>query len=312
MATAKRKTAYPILPTDPRDPEGTDGPVAKAGREFKKRIKDAVALYVDAIDRFPRQVIQVNAERYVYQLDQGILKSLLDNIGWLVDEIMLEGGEPNLWFWTGFVKPAYERGTAKTIRNIARQSPAYKAERATLSDVITLEPYQRRLVLLRAREFEEMKHLTADIKADMARILTDGMARGRNPLAIARNLQEQTLIENFRAERIARTEINTALRRARWDEYEDAQQQYGLNMKLMHISALSPTTRRTHAARHGNLYTVEQTRDWFAQGSTSINCKCGTVEVMVDNDGKPLVPAIEERAHAMRKKFEEKQDANAD
>lgn len=312
MATAKRKPAFPILPTNPRDPEGTDGPVSKAGREFKRRIKAATELYVDAIERFPRQVIQVNVERYVYQLDQGILKSLLDNIGWLVDEIMLESGEPNLWFWAGFVKPAYERGTAKTIRNIARQSPAYKAERATLSDVITLEPYQRRLILLRAREFEEMKHLTADIKADMARILTDGMARGRNPLAIARNLQEQTLIENYRAERIARTEINTALRRARWDEYEDAQQEYGLNMKLMHISALSPTTRRTHAARHGNLYTVEQSRDWFAQGSTSINCKCSTVEVMVDNDGKPLMPAIEERAHAMRKKFEEKQDANAD
>lgn len=312
MATTQRKPAYPILPTDPRDPEGTDKLVNGANREFKKRINECVKLYVNAIDTFPRQVIQVNAERYVYQLDQGVLKSLLDNIGWLVDEIMQEGGEPNLWFWTGFVKPAYERGTAKTIRNIARQSPAYRAERATLSDVITLEPYQRRLILLRAREFEEMKHLTSTIKADMARLLTDGMARGKNPLAIARNLQEQTGIEQFRADRIARTEINTALRRARWDEYEDAQQAYGLNMKLMHISALSPTTRRTHAARHGNLYTVEQSRDWFAQGSTSINCKCSTVEVMVDNDGKPLVPTIEERAHAMRKKFEEKQDADAD
>ncbi|AXF52977.1 MAG: hypothetical protein [Caudoviricetes sp.] len=309
MATSKRKPAYPILPTDPRDPEGTNGPVSRAEKEFRRRIKQCVKLYVDVIDRFPRQVIQVNAERYVYQLDQGVLKSLLESIGWLVDEIMQEGGEPNLWFWTDFVKPAYERGTAKAIKNIARQSPAYRAERATLADVITLEPYQRRLILLRAREFEEMKHLTSSIKADMARILTDGMARGRNPLDIARNLQEQTEIEDYRARRIARTEINTALRRARWDEFQDAQQEYGLNMKVMHISALGPTTRRTHAARHGNLYTVEQSRDWFAQGSTSINCRCSTVEVMVDNDGKPLVPAIEERAHAMRKKFEEKQDA---
>lgn len=310
MATRQRQ-AWPIMPTDPRDPEGTDGPVSKASKDFARRVRDVVKLYTDAIDSVPRSIIQVNAERYVYQLDQGVLKSLLDNIGWLVDEILLEGGEPNLWFYTAYVKPAYERGTAKTVRNIARQSPAYKAERATLADVINLEPYQRRLILLRAREFEEVKGFTAEVKADMARILTDGMARGQNPLEISRKLAEQTHIEDFRADRIARTEINTALRRARWDEFEDAQQAYGLNMKYMHISALSPTTRRTHAARHGNLYTVEQARDWAASGANSINCKCGGVEVMVDNSGEPIVAAIVDRAHEMRKKYEETQDADA-
>lgn len=310
MATRQRQ-AWPILPTDPRDPEGTDTPVAKASRDFARRVREVIKLYVGALDSVPRSIITVNAERYVYQLDQGVLKSLLDNIGWLVDEILLEGGEPNLWFYTAYVKPAYERGTAKTVRNIARQSPVYKAERATLADVINLEPYQRRLILLRAREFEEVKGFTAEVKADMARILTDGMARGQNPLEIARKLAEQTHTEDFRAERIARTEINTALRRARWDEFEDAKQSYGLNMKYMHISALSPTTRRTHAARHGNLYTVEQARDWAAAGANSINCKCGGVEVMVDNSGKPIVAAIVDRAHEMRKKYEDEQDADA-
>lgn len=302
----------PILPTNLHDPEGTNAPVKKASKDLNKRLREVVELYIGELEQIPATVFVTNAERYAYQLDNGLLQSLLQSLDWLVDEILLEGGEPNLWFWSAYVQPAYERGTAKTVRNLARQSPAYKAERATLRDVMQTDAYSRRLILIRAREFEEMKGFTATVKGDMARVLTDGIARGRNPLEIARNLREQTGIEEFRAERIARTEINTALRRARWDEAEDAQERYGLKMMQMHLSALSPTTRRSHAARHGNLYTVEQARDWFASGANSINCKCSSTEVLVDNNGEPIVGFITERAQAMRRKYEESLNDDAD
>ena len=298
-----RKQLAPILPTNPRDPEAIDGAVAGASKSFAQRLRKVAQLYIDAVNTVPATVFTVNADRYAYQLDSGLLQSL----DWLVDEILLEGGEPDLWFWTAYVQPAYEKGTAKAIRNLSRQSPAYKALRTTLRDVIQTDAYARRLILIRAREFEEMKGFTATVKGDMARVLTDGMARGRNPLEIARNLREQTGIEEYRAERIARTEIGTALRRARLDEAEDAAEQLGLNMRQMHISALSPTTRAGHAARHGNLYTVEQARDWMGAGSNSINCKCGSVEVLVDNEGAPIVGGIVSRAHDMRRKYEESQ-----
>lgn len=308
MATNKA----PILPTNLHDPEGTNAPVKKASKDFNKRLREVVELYIGKLEQIPATVFVTNSERYAYQLDNGLLQSLLQSLDWLVDEILLEGGEPNLWFWSAYVQPAYERGTAKTVRNLARQSPAYKAERATLRDVMQTDAYSRRLILIRAREFEEMKGFTATVKGDLARVLTDGIARGRNPLEIARNLREQTGIEEYRAERIARTEINTALRRARWDEAEDAQERYGLKMMQMHLSALSPTTRRSHAARHGNLYTVEQARDWFASGANSINCKCSSTEVLVDNNGEPIVGFITERAQAMRRKYEESLNDDAD
>jgi hypothetical protein len=54
----------------------------------------------------------------------------------------------------------------------------------------------------------------------MARVLTDGVGRGLNPLDIARNLTTRPV--ERRANRIARTEVTTALRRAKWDEDQEA------------------------------------------------------------------------------------------
>lgn len=132
-----------------------------------------------------------------------------------------------------------------------------------------------KLSLVRARQFEEMKGLSGQVKADMPRILSDGMGRGLNPRDIARNLTEQTGIEARCGHKIARTEVPMALRRARWDEQDQAQDDYGTQAKLMHISALSTTTRQSHARRHARLFTSEETREWCLKDANAINCKCG-------------------------------------
>ncbi len=99
-------------------------------------------------------------------------------------------------------------------------------------------------------------------------------------------------IEQGRANRIARTEITTALRRARWDEHDSASDDLGLNVMLLHLSALSPTTRQTHALRHGKLYTSEEVRDWYSINGNAINCKCSQVTVLVDEKGVPLNSSV--------------------
>src|SRR5690606_32096001 len=184
----------------------------------------------------------------------------------------------NPWFFEAYVAVAYRRGTAQEFANLAQQSPAYLAGQQDLAAIMRSDPYRRRMALVQAREFEEMQKLAGDVRADMARILTEGIGRGLNPRTIARNLTDQAGIEHRRANKIARTEITTALRRARWDESDEATEKYGLRGKQMHLSALSPTTRATHAARHGNLYTTEQVRDWYSQDGNSINCKCSQTD----------------------------------
>ncbi|WP_312524949.1 hypothetical protein [Comamonas sp.] len=73
---------------------------------------------------------------------------------------------------------------------------------------------------------------------------------------------------------------------------------HGLNMKLMHISALNQETRKTHAERHGVLFTPEQARLFWSNRENQRNCRCSVTLVMVDEAGRTIIPEITERARA--------------
>jgi SPP1 gp7 family putative phage head morphogenesis protein len=293
-----KQSKPPILPSNKADPTGADALERKAMKDFARRVNLVTKAYQAALDKIPA-TLAVNA-RYEYQLNPSVLSMILADASYLVDQIMLEGGEYGLWFYT-YVEQAAARGTGQTYANLSQQSAAYAAGRESLAAILISEPYQRRMALVNAREFEEMKGLTAQMKADMTRILTDGLGRGLPPREVARNLTEQAGIEKGRANRIARTEITTALRRARWDEAEEAQVDFGLKLMLLHFSALSPTTRKTHALRHGHLYTIAAVREWYSIGANAINCKCSQVETLVNDKGEPLNSNVIDMA---KKEFE--------
>ncbi|HDH0764729.1 TPA: phage head morphogenesis protein [Klebsiella oxytoca] len=284
---ATKKTKPPILPRNYQDPTGADALERRAMKDFARRMNKIGKAYKSALDKIP-STLAVNA-RYEYQLNPTILSIILNDASYLVEQVLLEGGDYDLWFYE-YVDLAAEKGTGQAYANLSQQSPVYAAGRESLSAILISEPYQRRMALVNARMFEEMKGLSAEVKRDMARVLTDGIGRGLNPREVSRNLTEQTGIDKRRANRIARTEITTALRRAKWEEDQEAGELYGLKTKLLHISALSPTTRHTHAARHAHLYTNEEVRDWYAKDANSINCKCTQQSVLVDEEGKPIYP----------------------
>lgn len=288
----------PILPSSISDPTGLDPTERRAIKEFDSKIKACVRLYVEMLDKIQFELVTntrkwwqplaVNRSRYEFRILPELLTNLLDETGALVDQIMLQGGSNSLWFMTGYIEPAYRRGTGLSFGNISAQSLDYAKSRPTLESLLTSAPYQRRMGLLRAREFEGMKGLSDGIKKDMAQILTDGMGRGLNPRDIAQNLVDQTPIEQNRANRIARTEIPQAFKEARRDESRQAMNEFGFFIRMMHLSAMSPTTRKTHAERNATLHTIEEQQDWYAQDGNQINCKCTEIETLVDENGEPL------------------------
>lgn len=299
MAT-KPKAA--VLPRDWRDPAGVDALERRAMRDMSARLRRVGKVYREALGRIPAEPT-VN-RRYTFQLVPTLLKSLLAQLDIEIATIFLEGGEDGLWFSRLYVEVAARRGAAQAFANLAQQSPAYKSGRGSLQELLGSEPFLRRMALVRARAFEEMKGLSQQVTAGMSRVLTEGIGRGLNPREIASNLTAQTGIEEVRAHRIARTEIPMALRRARWDETEEAKEEFGLRTLEMHLSALSPTTRASHAARHAKLFTIEQVRDWWSEGANAINCKCSTASVLVDKNGKPLVDIAIEHAKKAKRAME--------
>ena len=297
----------PILPRSLSDPTMQDARERRAMNDFKRRLTSIQRGLLSILNDQRYQVVTLNASQYnatVYrfELDESILDRINAEIGLLIDAILLQGGQRNLWFLESYVRPAYQQGTAQSAANLTVQSAEYALARPTLETVLLSEPYQRRIGMLRARVFEEMQGLTAYMKTDLSRTLAQGMSLGKNPRVIAKDIRARIGVSQSRADRIARTEVSAALKNARLDEDADARDRLGIQMKQMQLSALSPTTRPEHAARHAHLYTEQEVREWRARDANDINCKCGFVAVLVDDDGNPLTPAIVERAKKMRQK----------
>jgi hypothetical protein len=295
----------PILPSNLGDPNGTDAKERQAMAEFARRIKLCKQAYLDLLDQIEFNEVTINAKRYEFRTLPSILTQLLEKTAGLIDSILGSDRVRN-WFTVSYVLPAYEKGAATTWRNLGVQSAEYAATRPTLESLLLSQPYQARIGLIAAREFELMKGLSASVKSTMSQQLTAGLAQGIGPREIAKNLTAQAGIETRRANMIARTEINQSLRTARLDETQDAKQRLNINVKVLHISALSPTTRATHAARSGNLYTVEEERDWYAEGGNAVNCKCTSSEALVDDQGNPVSPGLIDRLQKAADNWEEK------
>lgn len=78
-------------------------------------------------------------------------------------------------------------------------------------------------------------------------------------------------------------------------------QQYGMSVMFMHLSSLKPTSRRTHAERHGHLYSASEVREFWAVAENRFGCTCSISAVVVDSAGEPLVNVARDRA---RKTYE--------
>src|SRR5690606_38607717 len=132
-------------------------------REFTRRLKKVARAYKAAVEQIPAEPA-VN-RRYTYRLDQFLLRTLMTRLDLEVDAILLEGGEDGLWFFDQYVSVSATRGTAQAFANLSQQSPAYRSGRESVQAILRSEPYQRRMALVRARVFEDMKGLSGQVKA---------------------------------------------------------------------------------------------------------------------------------------------------
>ncbi len=106
---------------------------------------------------------------------------------------------------------------------------------------------------------------------------------------------------------MAKKGIDSAIIHAkRMAKLNSASSSYGCRTLFMHLSALRPDTRTSHAARHGKLFTADQVREWYARDGNSEGCRCSLVEVLVDEQGVPLAPMLVERAHQTFEKMKAK------
>lgn len=192
------------------------------------------------------------------------------------------------WFYSQYTEKAYVQGVINENSALEALAPDIVAPLVTFGITISLlslpEFMRRNVNVLIQDQYFSFSGLSESTSKQVYRTIINGMEAGKSKATITRELMKRFDVSRSNAKRIVDTEVNKSNNNARIDSilaYRNA----GANIAVMHISALLKTTRSTHAARHGNVYTPEQQQRWWNEGANRINCHCSVRPVRVNRDG---------------------------
>lgn len=317
----KEKVGLPIVPRSKVDPTRSAKQVTAMFRDIEERylgIKRALKSLFDQrmtgrerevnshswhflchVNGEDQRLYQVNAGKFIYDMTPQELAELLEAVQGILDQFLLEGGEQNQWAMDYVVAEA-QRGTLEAFNNLSQQSQVY-ASQTTLQQLLSSPGYQNQIASARLTTFSDWKAISDAARADLTGIITDAVARGVNPRETASVISKRLDVSMSRAKNIAQTEQVGALRQAQWNETDWAADRLGLNTGLLWLSALKPTTREWHRARHGKVFTTEEVRDFYAEKGNRYNCYCAQVPALLDDNGKLFNEGLSDKLAAERK-----------
>lgn len=321
--TAKTRIGTPIIPRNKADPTQSARQVGRMYRDIESRyldIKRNLRLLFDqrltGRDREsnsergfilcnnedgPATLYQVNAGTYIYDMSAPQLADLLQRVQRILDDYLLEGGSNSLWAFQ-YVAAEYERGTQQAFTNLSVQSPIYE-QQTTLQQLLSSAAYQNQVAAAYVSTYSDWLLESDRARGDLANVISDAIGRGINPRETARIISKRLDVSMAQAKNIAQTEQVGALRKAQWQETDWARERLGLNTAVLWLSALKPTTRSWHAARHGKTYTTEQVEAFYAENGNRYHCYCSQIPVILDDSGKVVNTGLIEKLSSERQQW---------
>jgi len=252
----------------------------------------------------PATLYQVNAGTYIYDMTAAQLADLLQRVQLILDDALLDGGSQNLWALE-YIAAEYERGTHQAFTNLSVQSPIYE-QQTTLQQLLSSAAYQNQVAAAYVSTYSDWLLESDRARGDLANVIADSVGRGINPKETARIISQRLDVSMARAKNMAQTEQVGALRKAQWQETDWAHARLGLNTALLWLSALKPTTRSWHAARHGHTYTTEQVEAFYAENGNRYHCYCSQIPVILDDDGQIVNRGLVEKLDKERVTWQKK------
>ncbi len=306
-----RQPRNPILPADTRDRTGSRGILRRAVAQINRRW---AGLLAEALAIFARVRIVARNEaadfRTVYALTPEEAAAVSYALQQAVERWIASGREPANTFWgAGFTAEAAQLGAAQSVANLTAISAAYAAERS-LQTVLFSEAYRNRVAAAQVKSYDHWTQLSAEAKSELSQIIGRAIVDGKNPRAVVSEIRERLDVSKSRAVQYAQTDITDTLRQARMAERDDAVEALGLNIGLLWSSAFLPTTRPTHGARHGKVYTSAEVRDFYSKNGNRYRCHCSITEVMLDDEDQPILSKTAREKMAKEKATWQRENLN--
>ncbi len=250
----------------------------------------------------PDTLYTVNAGTYIYDMTAAQLADLLQVVQTILDDHLLDGGSQNLWAFD-YVAEEYQRGTLNAYTNLSVQSPIY-ASQTTLQQLLSTPAFQNQVASAFVSTYSDWKGISDAARVDLANVIADSIGRGVNPRETASIISKRLDVSMSRSKTIAQTEQVGALRKAQRLETEWSRERLGLNTAMLHLSALKPSSRPWHVARHGKTYTPEEVEAWYAEGSNRYNCFCSQIPVLLNDDGTIYNEGLDKKLADEREKWQ--------
>ncbi len=329
LLNQKMRVGTPIVPRNKSDPTQSGRQVSKMFRDIedrylniKRRLKELFDLRLTGRQRETNgeqswmmcnnevsepSLYQVNAGTYIYDMSAAQLADLLQVVQRILDDELLDGGSQNIWAMD-YVAAEYERGTLGAFTNLSVQSPIY-ASQTTLQQLLSSAAYQNQIASAYVSTYSDWKGISDTARADLANVIADSIGRGINPRETASIVSKRLDVSMAKAKNIAQTEQVGALREANWNETDWSADRLGLNTGLLHLSALKPTTRQTHAFWHGKVRTTQEVRDWYAVDGNKYHCYCGQIPVLLNDDGSIFNEGLADKLKTERQQWTVKEAA---
>ncbi len=179
--------------------------------------------------------------------------------------------------WTAqYVKSAYKQGLMNafmaTKKGVLATNPDFYAGtmaeflRSSFGGSVALE----KLELLATRTYEGLRGVTSQMSVGMSRVLASGIADGKNPYTIGKELNDEVGLALSRAIRVARTEIMHAHAEGQLDSYEKlGVQELGLlaEWSTAGDDRVCPLCK----PMEGGIFTVKEARGMIPRHP---NCRC--------------------------------------
>nr|WP_315471750.1 phage minor head protein [uncultured Rhodoferax sp.] len=283
------RTPNPAIPGTPKDRTGTAGILRRAHAQIRRRYAGLQTEVLAIFDRIPVYALNDVTDRVMYGLTPEQLQAMSAELAAAYERWIAAGRDPAYSFWySTYVEDATQLGTAQSVANLSTIAPAYAATR-TIESIIYSTPYKTRLGMAQIKSYEHWTGLAAQQKADLAQIIGRAVVDGKNPKAVRTEIMERLEVSRSRAAQYAQTDITDTLRQARMAEADYSSVELGLKIGLLWTSALLPTTRATHAARSGKVYTSEEVKAFYGKDGNRYRCHCSVTETLLDSEGKPIL-----------------------
>lgn len=303
------------------DPTGQAKRRNRGTRTLVRRLRNAERQIKKLFRDIPRErtqqtrIVNVAVPVYQYQLNPREQEILNEQIRIILNDELLESQgqlQPG-WYWEDNIEPPYRQGTLEET-NRTNQLIAAGIVAGVITDpfvtevtpeqVLTSRQYRQALRVVINSNFNNIKTLSERTAAQVIQRINAGIGSGMTPTEIVNEISERFDVAESSARRIAETEINKAYNDAKINAVDIMAERTGLRAGVIHISALLPTTREAHAARHGNAYTTADQQQWWDSGTNRINCKCSTISVLIDRQGKVVQSETQEEIKAEREFFD--------